>query len=71
MAPKLAITHAGRNVTASWPSTASGFVLQQNTNPAISAGWSTCIGTLSTTNNAYHETFAPAVGNLFLRLCYP
>jgi len=69
--PRLTITRSGNGVIVSWPLSPTGFRLQQNSNPANPTGWSTCGGMVVTTNCVNSVTFTPAVGNLFLRLCYP
>jgi hypothetical protein len=52
-APSLTITHSGNNIKVSWPSPSTGFMLQQNSNPAT-ANWTTSGFTIANdgTNNS-------------------
>jgi glucose/arabinose dehydrogenase len=68
--PLLTATPSLKSVTVSWPS-ASGFVLQQNSNLAASAGWTRSSYTISTANGTNSITVAPPTGNLFFRLANP
>jgi hypothetical protein len=69
--PLLTITHSGNSVIVSWPVSPARFTLQQNSNLANAAGWSTYGGTVSTNNGANSITLTSPVGNLFLRLHHP
>jgi hypothetical protein len=69
-APALAITHSGNSVTVSWPNTGS-YTLQQNSNLAAPAGWTTSGYTITTANGTNSITITPATGNLFFRLANP
>jgi hypothetical protein len=70
-APLLTITHAGGSVVVSWPSSATGFALQQNTNLAAATKW-VANGFVITTNGATESvTISPPTGQLFLRLVQP
>jgi hypothetical protein len=70
-APTLTIARSGNTVTVSWPLNSSGFTLQQNSNLANPAGWSTYSGTTSTNNGVNSITLTPPVGNVFYRLYHP
>lgn len=68
-APRLTITFNSQlpTVTVSWPSSATNFVLQQNSN-LNTANWVNT-GLLITTNGATESvTISPSTGNLFFRL---
>ena len=67
-APLLTITRSGPNVTISWPSTATGFVLQQNGNVANPNGWSNFGGTVNDNGTVKSITVSPPAGNVFYRL---
>jgi len=69
--PNLTITFVGPNsVVVSWPNTGS-YALQQNNNPAASAGWMTSGYTITTNNGTNSVTITPPAGNLFFRLFNP
>jgi hypothetical protein len=68
--PNLTITHSGNSVIVSWPNTGS-YTLQQNSNLAASAGWTTSSYTISTANGANSITISTPTGNLFFRLSNP
>ena len=65
--PNLTITHAGNSVVVSWPDTGS-YTLEQNSNLATAAGWTTNSYSISTSNGTNSITITPPVGNLFFRL---
>lgn len=67
-APLLTITHSGNNVVVSWPSPSTGFALQQNSNLANGAGWSSFNGTVNDNGVTKSVTNSPPIGNLFFRL---
>src|SRR5207247_8056308 len=68
--PNLLITRAGNSVIVSWPNTGS-YTLQQNSNLAALAGWTTSGYTITTANGTNSAAIAPPVGNLFFRLKQP
>jgi hypothetical protein len=66
--PFLTITHSGNSVTVSWPNTGS-YTLEQNSNLAALAGWTTSGYPVSTNANGTNSiTITPATGTLFFRL---
>jgi hypothetical protein len=65
-APLLTITHSGNQAIVSWPSTATGFVLQTNANLGTT-NWVNYAGPV--VNNSV--TNAPPAGTLFFRLTHP
>jgi hypothetical protein len=65
--PLLTITHAGNSVIVSWPDTGS-YTLQQNSNLAATAGWTTSGYTITTVNGTNSVTVTSLTGNLFFRL---
>jgi hypothetical protein len=68
--PTLTVAHSGGSVTVSWPSSAFGFVLQQNSD-LKTANWTTS-GYLISTNGAIESiTISSTTGNLFFRLAHP
>ena len=68
--PNLTVTHSGNNVIVSWPDTGS-YTLQQNSNLAASAGWTTSGYTITTASGTNSITITPPTGNLFFRLSNP
>jgi hypothetical protein len=67
----LTITFVGpASVVVSWPDTGS-YTLQQNSNLAATAGWTTSGYTISTANGTNSVTITPPTGNLFFRLANP
>jgi len=69
-APTLAITPSNNTVTISWPTSPSGFVLQQKSN-LVTTNWTTS-GYPITTNGAVESiTVTSSSGNLFFRLSHP
>jgi hypothetical protein len=66
-APTLTISHSGNNVIVSWPSPATGFVLQQNGN-LNTANWTTSGFTVSSNSTTMSITIPSPTGNLFFRL---
>jgi hypothetical protein len=69
-APNLSITHTGNSVIVSWPNTGS-YKLQQNSNLAVSADWTTSGYSISASNGTNSITVTPTTGNLFFRLSDP
>jgi hypothetical protein len=71
-APLLSITHTGSaSVVVSWSSSATGFVLQQNSNLANTNTWTTSGYTITTAGGTNSITVAPPSGSLFFRLVQP
>jgi hypothetical protein len=68
--PNLTIEHAGNSVIVSWPDTGS-YNLQQNSNLAAPAGWTTSGYSIATSNGTNSITITPPAGNLFFRLANP
>jgi hypothetical protein len=66
-APVLTITHSGSNVTVSWPSPSTGFVLQQNDNLST-ANWTASGFMVSSNSTTMSITIIAPPGNLFFRL---
>jgi hypothetical protein len=66
-APTLTITHSGNNVIVSWPSPATGFVLQQNGNLST-ANWTTSSFTVNSNSTTMSITITAPTENLFFRL---
>ncbi|HEY5297531.1 MAG TPA: hypothetical protein VIK59_06375 [Verrucomicrobiae bacterium] len=66
--PTLTITHSGSNVIVSWPSPATGFVLQQSGNLANPNGWANFGGIVGDNGTIKSVTNSPPAGNLFFRL---
>lgn len=70
--PVLTITHSGSSsVTVSWPSSATGFTLQQNSNLATTNTWITSSYTITTAGGTNSITIAPPTGHLYFRLFEP
>jgi hypothetical protein len=70
-APALAITRSDGSVVVSWPSSAAGFTLQQNTNLAATNNWMASGYSITTANGTNSITITPPAGNLFFRLANP
>ena len=68
--PSLTIAHAGNSVIVSWPNTGS-YTLQQNSNLAASAGWTTSTYSITTNAGTNSITITPPTRNLFFRLANP
>ena len=68
--PNLTISHAGNSVIVSWPNTGT-YTLQQNSNVAAPAGWTTSGYSISTSNGTNSITITPPMGKLFFRLSNP
>jgi len=66
-APTLTIAHSGNNVTVSWPSSSTSFVLQQNSDLAT-ANWTTSGFYISDDGTNKSITITSPTGNLFFRL---
>jgi hypothetical protein len=65
--PLLTITHSGTSVIVSWPDTGS-YTLQQNSNLAATAGWTTSSYSITTASGTNSVTVNSPAGNLFFRL---
>ena len=71
VAPSLAISPTGPNtVVVSWPSSADGFVLQQNSDLAP-PNWADFSGTVNTNGMTKSATISLTTDNLFFRLYHP
>ena len=68
-APLLSISRSGNKIIVSWPSSATGFRLQQNPNSAT-ANWSTSTGVVDNGTTKSLTLTSPS-GNLFFRLINP
>lgn len=68
--PSLTIRHAGSTVLVSWPNTGA-YVVQQNTNLAVAAGWVASGYPVTTANGTNSIALSPPVGRLFFRLARP
>jgi hypothetical protein len=69
--PTLAISLTGpQTVVVSWPKSAAGFVLQQNSN-LTTMNWLGFSGTINTNTTTKSATISPATNNLFFRLRHP
>jgi hypothetical protein len=66
-APWLTITHSGDSVMVSWPSSFTGWTLQQNANLAT-AGWTPTSYYIVNIDGTNSITITPPMGNLFFRL---
>ncbi|MEI6676739.1 MAG: hypothetical protein WCO57_16330 [Verrucomicrobiota bacterium] len=69
-APLLTITRSGANVIVSWPSPATGFSLQHNSNPATT-NWTSFSGPVSDDGTTRRVTNSPPTGTKFFRLIQP
>jgi hypothetical protein len=70
--PSVAIQRTATNtVVVSWPSTATGFVLQQNTNGLSSVNWSNVTAGVQTVGTNETLTAEPMGGSRFYRLVKP
>src|SRR5262249_48932302 len=70
--PSLTLGRTGSNtVTVSWPSTATGFVLQQNTNRVSSINWSNITSGIQNDGTTKSLVINPASGSRFYRLVIP
>jgi hypothetical protein len=62
---------APNTVAVSWPSAATGFVLQQNTNELGSVNWSNVTGTIQDNGTSKFIVVNPSAGKRFYRLVKP
>jgi hypothetical protein len=70
--PSLSIRLTTSNTVAvSWPSVATGFALQQNTNGLSSVNWSNVTGTIQDNGTNRFITVSPQSGSRFYRLVQP
>ena len=71
-APSLVIFHPATNaVVISWPSPATGWLLQQNTNSLISVNWSNVTANIQDDGTNKTLIVTPPTGNRFYRLHKP
>ena len=70
-APTLFIAQSGTNAIISWPASASGFVLERNSDRVAANGWSAVIFAPVTTNGFNFVTNGITAGNNFYRLRHP
>ena len=71
-APLLSIFRTTTNTVAvSWPSPATGFLLQQNTNSVSSLNWSNVLTAPSDDGTTKTLLVSPPTGNRFYRLFHP
>ena len=66
-APVLTVAHSGGSVVVSWPSSATGFALQQNANLATT-NWTMSSYSISTNGASASITVLAPKGNMFFRL---
>lgn len=67
--PVLTITHGvGNSVVVSWPSSSTGYLLQQNLSLVNSNGWSDFSGTTNVSGGTNSVTINPPAGALYFRL---
>ncbi len=70
-APFLTVTHSGNQVVVSWPTPATAWTLQQNSNLAGGGGWAASAYSVSATNGTSSIIITGPTGNLFFRLSQP
>jgi hypothetical protein len=70
-APLLTITRSNIFSIVSWPDTATGFRLENNSNLSITNGWATAPQTRSTNGGQISVTVPATTGNNFYRLRNP
>jgi hypothetical protein len=68
--PTLVVTHSGNSITISWPSSSTGFVLQQNSDLGTT-NWTTSNLTISDDGTNKSINITSPTGNLFFRLSHP
>jgi hypothetical protein len=66
--PALTIRRSGNSVIVSWPSSATGFILKENPDPANAPGWSDSGYTVTGDGTNESITIPSPTGNLFFRL---
>jgi hypothetical protein len=69
-APLLTIAYSGPKAVISWPSSSTGFVLQQNSD-LTTTNWTASVFTLSDDGTNKSITITSPTGNLFFRLSSP
>ena len=67
-APALTIARSGSSVVVSWPSSATGFTLQQNSNLAATNNWAASTNSITTLNGTNSITISAPSGSLYFRL---
>ncbi|MEO7298474.1 MAG: hypothetical protein ABI042_07850 [Verrucomicrobiota bacterium] len=67
----LTITRSNTFAIVSWPDTATGFQLENNSNLSLTNGWATAPQTRSTNGGQISVTVPAATGNNFYRLKNP
>ena len=70
-APLLSVTRSNTFVIVSWPETATGFELQNNTNLVVASGWTNVLQIFSTNGGQISLTLPSPAGNNFYRLRKP
>ena len=68
--PTLSITFSGARQIISWPSSATGYSLQQNTN-FNAVNWTAYVGTVGSNSTTMTVTNSLPAGNVFYRLYHP
>jgi len=71
VAPYLTVTRSNNTVAVSWPSPATGWNLQQNTNSVSSVNWSNVTTTIHDDGTTKTLIVNPPTGNRFYRLRGP
>jgi len=66
--PGMAITQSGTSVLISWPSSPTGFLLQQNTDLSSASVWQTSGYSISNDGTTKTISISSPTGNLFFRL---
>ena len=70
-APSLNIARSNSFAVLSWPTAFANFQLQENSNVALSNGWSAIAGTRSTNNNSISVALPATGSHKFFRLSLP
>ncbi len=70
-APTLFINSSDASAILFWTTNASGYLLEHNSNLAVTNGWSTVLPTPVSTNGFNYVTNPIAPGNNFYRLRHP
>jgi hypothetical protein len=65
--PQLSVILSGANLTIAWPSSVTGFQLQQNVN-LTATNWTDVMNSVSITNGLYQVTVSPSNSMAFYRL---
>lgn len=69
--PTLNLTQTGNSVVLSWPAVSTGFILEKNSNLALTASWTTTLPAPVVVGNQYFVTNSITAGNQFYRLRHP